>query len=116
MCRGVLLQFDDAAAVLNDHADTVTFVTTINTVGHGLSVDIDSEAAVVPAAYGGLGGSIVHNGMMHACSLGARSRTTPCGPACVSNVWWCLWCTRWYDVLQWHLVMCTDCAPCWMTG
>jgi len=52
-------QFVEAAKVLNSF-DDLAFVTCINTIGHGLVVDIDTEAPVLPLAYGGLGGPVTH--------------------------------------------------------
>lgn len=52
-------QFVAAARVLNASRH-VRFVTSCNTLGHGLAVDIESQSAVLPATYGGLGGSCLH--------------------------------------------------------
>jgi len=54
-------QFEGATQTLNALAPNLSFVTTINTVGNGLWVDIESESAVLPGdGYGGLGGAAVH--------------------------------------------------------
>lgn len=53
-------QFVEAATVLNSFYPQLSFLTSINTVGCGLVIDIDTEAPVVPAGFGGLGGPAVH--------------------------------------------------------
>ena len=57
-------QFNDICGALNDIPE-LSFVTTINTIGCGLAVDIDTEAPALAeamgASYGGLGGPAVHN-------------------------------------------------------
>jgi len=58
-------QFVLASSVINSFSEYIAFVTTINTVGCGLVVDIESEAPVLAdasgASYGGLGGPAVHS-------------------------------------------------------
>jgi dihydroorotate dehydrogenase (fumarate) len=58
-------QFVEAAKVLNEFFPNLSFVTSINTVGCGLMVDIETEAPILASAapgasYGGLGGPAVH--------------------------------------------------------
>jgi dihydroorotate dehydrogenase (fumarate) len=56
-------QFVEAAGILNEFYPNLSFVTSINTVGCGLVVDVETEAPVLASAdasYGGLGGPAVH--------------------------------------------------------
>jgi dihydroorotate dehydrogenase (fumarate) len=56
-------QFVEAASILNEFYPNLSFVTSINTVGCGLVVDVETEAPVLASAdasYGGLGGPAVH--------------------------------------------------------
>jgi dihydroorotate dehydrogenase (fumarate) len=54
-------QFIEAALVLNEFYPLLCFVTSINTVGCGLVIDLDTEAPVLtPGSFGGLGGPAVH--------------------------------------------------------
>jgi len=61
-------QFVQAAETINSFAGSIDFVTTINTVGCGLVVDVDTEAPLLwnatdgkASGYGGLGGPAVHS-------------------------------------------------------
>jgi dihydroorotate dehydrogenase (fumarate) len=55
-------QFVEAAGVLNEFYPNLSFITSINTVGCGLVVDVETEAPLLASAscYGGLGGPAVH--------------------------------------------------------
>jgi dihydroorotate dehydrogenase (fumarate) len=55
-------QFVEAAGVLNEFYPNLSFITSINTIGCGLVVDVETEAPMLAPAgcYGGLGGPAVH--------------------------------------------------------
>ena len=53
--------FQRAAQIINNFSDSISFVTTMNTIGNALVVDAENEmSAIVPkGGYGGLGGGFV---------------------------------------------------------
>lgn len=53
--------YDEACAIINAHADRISFVTSINTIGNALLVDGEAEMAMIApkGGFGGLGGSLL---------------------------------------------------------